>query len=407
MRPEDRRSVPRSHCAVHFLPSVFCRPCDFRNWLALGLVLALATGCEKANSAVAKPVAAPVKVEIGSPTEKEVTDFQDFTGRLEAVESVEIRARVTGYLTKVAFDPSIELGAEVKAGDLLFEIDEQPYQNSLVAAEAKFAQATARQKTTAAELARIEELVAKKAATARDLERDVGQNAEATASIEAATASISQAKLDLEFAKITAPISGRISRPLLTEGNLVTPATGSLTSIVSVDPVHLYFDMDEPTLLTLQKMIREGKLKSAAESEISLLLGLANNEGHPYRGKIDFVENKVDPNTGTIRVRGVFANPKPERGARPLAPGLFARVRLPLGEPHKAVLISERAIGRDQGQPFVYVVSADNEVVYRRVKLDAQHDGQRVIADGLTAADRIVVNGLQRVRPGAKVEAAK
>ena len=279
MRPEDRRRVQSSHCAVHLISPFFCRPRDFRNWLALVLVLALATGCEKANSAVAKPVAAPVKVEIGSPTEKEVTDFQDFTGRLEAVESVAIRARVTGYLTKVAFDPSIELGAEVKAGDLLFEIDERPYQNSLVAAEAKFAQATARQKTTAAELARTEELVAKKAATARDLERDVGQNAEATASIEAATASISQAKLDLEFAKITAPISGRSSRPLLTEGNLVTAATGSLTSIVSVDPVHLYFDMDEPTLLTLQKMIREGKLKLAAESEISLLLGLANDEG--------------------------------------------------------------------------------------------------------------------------------
>jgi RND family efflux transporter MFP subunit len=141
------------------------------------------------------------------------------------------------------------------------------------------------------------------------------------------------------------------------------------------------------------------------EAEVPLLLGLVNDDGHPYRGKLDFVENKIDPNTGTIRVRGVFANPKPERGPRPLAPGLFARVRLPLGEPHKALLISERAIGRDQGQAFVFVVNEANDVVYRRVKLGTQHDGLRVIADGLTASERIVVNGLQRVRPGSKVEA--
>ncbi len=372
----------------------------------LALWLGLAVGCEKTNSAAEKKAAPPVKVEIGTPTEKEVTDFQDFTGRLEAVESVEIRARVVGYLTKIAFDPSIELGAEVKKDDPLFEIDERPYQNTLSAANAQLAQATARQKTTAAELARTEELVAKKAATARDLERDVGQDAEATASIAVAKASIAQAELDLEFAKIKAPISGRISRSIPSEGDLITPSTGKLTSIVSVDPIHLYFDMDEPTLLTLQKRVREGKLDGPEMREIPLLLGLANDDGHPYRGKLDFIENQVDPNTGTIRVRGVFANPKPERGARPLAPGLFARVRLPLGEPHKAVLISERAIGRDQGQSFVYVVSADNEVVYRRVKLGAQHDGQRVIADGLSAGERIVTNGLQRVRPGAKVEAA-
>ena len=373
---------------------------------ASALLLALMTGCEKASSA-AKPIAPPVKVEIATPTEKEVTDFQDFTGRLEAVESVEIRARVVGYLTKIAFDPSIELGAEVKKGDPLFEIDERPYQIALQNAKAQLAQAEAKLKTSSAELARTEELFKKNAATQSDLDRDTGAKLLSAASIEAGNAAVAQATLDLEFAKITAPISGRISRSLPSEGDLITPSTGKLTSIVSVDPIHLYFDMDEPTLLTLQKLIRDGKLKSAMEAEIPLLIGLANDDGHPYRGKLDFIENQVDPNTGTIRVRGVFANPKPERGGRPLAPGFFARVRLPLGEPHKAVLISERAIGRDQGQSFVYVVSADNEVVYRRVKLGALHDGQRVIADGLTADERIVVNGLQRVGPGAKVEPQK
>jgi RND family efflux transporter MFP subunit len=371
---------------------------------AVGLFLFGTTGCEKANSAAEKKAAPPVKVEIATPTEKEVTDFQDFTGRLEAVQSVEIRARVSGYLTKIAFDPSIELGAEVKVGDSLFEIDERPFQNALESAQANLAKAAARQKTAAAELARTEELVAKKAATARDLERDVGQKAEADAAIEGANVAIKQAALDLEFAKITAPISGRISRSIPSIGDLITPATGQLTSIVSVDPMYLYFDMDEPTLLRVQKLIRDGKLKSAQEAEIPLLLGLQTDSDFPYRGRIDFVENKVDPNTGTIRVRGVFANPKPERGARPLAPGLFGRVRLPLGEPHKAVLVPERAIGRDQGSPFVYVVGETNEVVYRRVKLGSQHDGLRVIADGLTASEKIVTNGLQRVRPGSKVE---
>lgn len=371
---------------------------------AAGLWIACSAGCEKSNSAAEKPPAPPVKVVVAAPAEQDVTDFQDFTGRLEAVESVEIRARVSGYLTKVAFDPSIELGAEVKAGDLLFEIDERPYQNTLEKAESELAQAQAKLKTSTAELARTEELFKKNAATQRDVDFDSGNKAQAEAAIMGAKASISQAKLDLEFAKITAPISGRISRPLLTVGNLVTPSTGTLTSIVSVDPVFLYFDMDEPTLLKLQKLVREGKLEGPEKREIPLLLGLANDDGYPHRGKLDFVENRVDPNTGTMRVRGVFANPKPERGARTLAPGLFARVRLPLGDPHKALLVSERAIGRDQGQSFVYVVNAENEVMSRRVKLGPQHDGLRVITDGLQSGERIVVNGLQRVRPGSKVD---
>jgi RND family efflux transporter MFP subunit len=371
---------------------------------ALGL--ALTTGCEKTNSAAEKKAAPPVKVEIGTPIEKEVTDFQDFTGRLEAVEAVEIRARVSGYLTKIAFDERIELGAEVSAGAPLFEIDERPFRIALQNAEAQLAQADAKLKTSSAELARTEELFKKNAATQSDVDRDTGAKLLSAAQIEAGKAAVAQATLDLEFATIKAPISGRISRSIPSIGDLITPATGQLTSIVSVDPMHLYFDMDEPTLLTLQALIREGKLKSAQETEIPLLLGLQTDEDFPYRGRIDFVENQVDPNTGTIRVRGVFANPKPERGPRPLAPGLFGRVRLPLGEPHKAVLIPERAIGRDQGSPFVYVVSAGNEVVYRRVKLGALHEGQRVIRDGLDASERIVTNGLQRVRPGAKVEGA-
>lgn len=370
----------------------------------LALLLASMSGCGGSNVAGENQAAAPVKVEVATPTEKEVIDYQDFTGRLEAVDSVEIRARVSGYLTKIAFDSSIELGAEVKVGDLLFEIDERPYQNTLTAAEAQLSQAVAREKVTASELGRTEDLVKNKAATARDLERDIGNKAAADAAVKVAQASIEQAKLDLEFAKITSPLNGRISRSIPSVGDLITPATGQLTTIVSVDPIHLYFDMDEPTLQVLQKAVRDGKLKGPMEGEIPLLMGLTTDEGHPYRGKLDFIENQVDANTGTIRVRGVFSNPKSERGPRALSPGFFARVRLPLGEPRKAVLVSERAIGRDQGSAFVYVVSPEHEVIYRRVKLGALHDGMRVIADGLTAGEKIVTNGLQRVRPGSKVE---
>ena len=374
-------------------------------WMIVGCWLASTQGCGNSNASSETKTPSPVKVEIGTPIEKEVVDFRDFTGRLEAVKSVEIRARVSGYLTKIAFDESIELGAEVNENDLLFEIDKRPYTIALASATAQLANAEAKLKTSSAELARTELLFAKGASTQSDLDRDTGAKLLSQAEIDAAHASIAQAELDLEFAAIKAPISGRISRSIPSEGDLITPSSGPLTTIVSVDPMHVYFDMDEPTLQSLQKLIRAGKLKGPMDGEVPLMMGLTTDEDYPYQGKLDFVENKVDPNTGTIRVRGVFTNPKSKVGGRPLAPGFFARVRLPLGEPHQAVLVSERTIGRDQGQSFVYVVDAENVVVYRRVKLGTLHDGMRVITEGLAANERIVTNGLQRVRPGIKVEA--
>lgn len=370
---------------------------------AFTLIPLLLCGCDKSNNAAeSKPAA--VKVEVATPVEKEVTDYRDFTGRLEAVDSVEIRARVTGYLTKIAFDPRIESGAEVKVGDLLFEIDERPYQNTLESAKAQLAHAEASLKTTSAELSRTETLFEKKVVTQADLDRDVGNKLQAEAAIQSGHAAVDQAKLDLEFTKITAPIAGRISESGPSIGDLINPQTGKLTTIVSVDPIQVYFDLDEPTFLMVLKMLREGTMKSAAETRLPVRIGLATDEGYPFEGRIDFVENQVDPDTGTIRVRGEFPNPKPERGPRVLVPGLFARVRLPLGEPYKALLVSERAIGRDQGSPFVYVVGDDNEVVYRRIKLGALHDGLRVVLEGISTGERVVVNGLQRIRPGIKVD---
>ena len=212
-----------------------------------------------------------------------------------------------------------------------------------------------------------------------------------------------RAQLDLGFTKVTAPVSGRISRYFVTVGNLVQAGdlTGGtlLTTIVSVDPMYAYFDVDEHTVLRVKQLIREGKAKTPDDVEIPVSLGLANENGHPHRGSIHFIDNQVNPKTGTLRVRGVFPN-KDEA----LSPGYFARVRVPIGVPHKALLVTERALDTDQGQKVVYVVDKDNRVASRPVRLGALHDGLREITDGLKPGERVIVNGLQLVQPGMTVE---
>jgi RND family efflux transporter MFP subunit len=365
-------------------------------------LMALSSGCSQdASHASAPPADAPVKVIVATPVQKEVRDFMDYTGRTEAVETVEIRARVSGYLTKVTFMGSLD--SEVKQGDLLFQIDDRPYKNALQSAQARLASAKASLQTSSAELARTEGLFKKGVVVQADLDRDSGRKAQADADILGAQAAIAQAELDLEFTKITSPIDGIISKPTLTLGNLVTPASPSLTTIVSADPIYVYFDLDEPTMLRIQQNVREGKLPTRKEG-YEVLLGLTNDAGYPYQGTLDFIDNKIDPNTGTIRVRGEFKNPKPERGSRPLAPGLFSRVRVPLGEPHQALLVTERAIVRNLGKTFVYVIGNDNAVVNQEVVLGPMHDGLRVVSGNLKASDQVVISGLQRIRPGSKVD---
>lgn len=372
-------------------------------WLLAGTSTVLLCGCEQGQShGAAKPPQTAIKVVVAAPLEKSVTDFMDYTGRTEAVESVEIRPRVSGYLTKVEFMGS--LYAEVKEGDLLFAIDDRPYKNALASAEARLASAKASLATSSAELERTEGLFKKGVVVQSELDRDIGRKAQADADILGSLAAIDQAKLDLEFTQIKSPISGVISKPNLTIGNLVTPSTQSLTTIVSVDPIYVYFDLDEPTMLQIQQNIRDGKLPTREEGTYQILLGLANDKDYSIKGKLDFIDNRVDPNTGTIRVRGTFSNPKPERGSRKLTPGLFAKVRVPLGDAHTALLVTERAIARDQGQTFVYVVGADNTVAVRKVRLGPMHDGLRVISEGIEAGEKIVINGLQRVRQGLQVE---
>jgi RND family efflux transporter MFP subunit len=364
--------------------------------LVLGFCLGLA-GCRPEHPEA--PAAAPPPVTVSYPVQREVTDYAEFTARTSAVDAVELRARVSGYLEKVHFKE----GALVKKGDLLFEIDPRTYQAVVQNTEGNLASVEAHVLRLQADLGRAQRMVSTRAIGQEEYDKIAGDYREAVASRAAAQAAVERARLDLGFTRVTAPVSGRISNYRATVGNLVQAGdlTGGtlLTTIVSVDPMYAYFDVDERTVLRVKQLIREGKLGTPDEVEIPVWLGLANEDGFPHRGAVNFTDNQVNSRTGTLRVRGVFAN-KDEV----LSPGLFARVRVPVGAPHTALLISERALDTDQGQKIVYVVENDNRVNSRPVRLGALHDGLREITDGLKPEDRLVVVGLQQVRPGVTVE---
>jgi len=328
------------------------------------------------------------------PVVRQITDYEDFTGRLEAKAAVEVRARVTGYLDRVLFKE----GTEVKQGDPLFEIDPRSYQAELKQAEANLAQSQARLRRCERDLKRATDLLPQNAISQDDFDQAVGDRDEAQAAVRLAEASRDLAQLNLTFTRVTAPITGRISRQLIDPGNMVKADETALTTIVSMDPIYAYFDQDERTLLRVRRLVRAGVLKTLQEASVSVLLGLVDEEGFPHEGRIDFADNRVDAMTGTLRLRGVFANPQ-----RMLSPGMFVRIRLPIGTPHAAVLVSEQALGTDQGQNFVYVVNRKNEVVHRRVNVGPLDSGMRVIEKGLAKDERVIVTGLQRVRPGVKV----
>ena len=332
------------------------------------------------------------------PLKQRMKDWDEFTGRLIARDRVEVRARVSGYLTKVAFKE----GAEVKQGDLLFVIDPRPYEAAVQRAEATLAQAKAN-----AELAAIE---AKNAGTLREgqvisleeSERRLKSAAGEQAAARAAEASLTAAKLDLEFTQIHAPISGRVSDARVTDGNLVTGGTKDatlLTTIVALDPIYVDIDVDELSALKYREMHKTGERASALFTRIPAEMALANQDGFPHVGEIDFVDNQIDPATGTIRARGVFPNKD-----RLMSPGFFARVRIPGSGEYEAMLIRDSAVGDDQGSSYVWVVDGDSKASYRPIKLGPLHGGMRVVREGLKADDRVIVNGLMSVRNGVVVK---
>jgi RND family efflux transporter MFP subunit len=364
--------------------------------LVPGLCLALA-GCAQGPSEA--PSAAPPPVSVSYPVEREVTDYADYTARTAAVDSVELRARVSGYLDKVNFKE----GALVKKGDLLFVIDPRTYEASRKKAQGELEKLEADLKFAEEKIEIYTPLVKQGTVSKEEFLKVIAEKGQALGQITTTKGKILDAELNLGFCKVTAPVSGRVSRALVTVGNLVQAGdlTGGtlLTTIVSVDPMYAYFDVDEHTVLRVKQLIREGKAKTPDDPDIPVRLGLANEIGYPHHGTVHFIDNQVNPRTGTLRVRGVFPNQD-----EALTPGFFARVRVPIGFPHKSLLITERALDTEQGQKVVYVVDGENQVVSRPVRLGAVHDGLSEITDGLTAGDRVIVTGLLLIRPGMTVE---
>jgi RND family efflux transporter MFP subunit len=358
------------------------------------LVCAGVAGCGAPQAAPPPPPTPEVLVSL--PVARKVIDYEEFPGRTEAVVSVDIRARVTGYLDKVHFKE----GCDVKQGDLLFEIDPRPYQAAYEQAAGNLASMEARVNRLEADLLRAKKLVGTTAMSREDYDKIIGDRGEATASLKALRAAVQRAKLDLDFTKVTAPFSGRISRRYIDPGNLVKTDDTILTTLVSLDPIYASFDLDERTTLRLQRVFREHNIDWSKDVGMPLSLGLSDEDAFPHAGAVNFADNRVDPDTGTWRLRGVFTNPR-----HVLSPGLFVRIRLPIGDPYPAILISEQALSTDQGQKFIYVVNADGEVAYRRIKIGRLHNGLRVVTEGLAENERVVVSGLQRIRPGMKVNA--
>ncbi|MBY0524761.1 MAG: efflux RND transporter periplasmic adaptor subunit [Gemmataceae bacterium] len=364
------------------------------------IVAGLLTGCTTNPSPVAGPEV--LALPVSTPILRDVTDYVDFTGRTDPVQAVDIRARVTGYLEKMPFKE----GAEVKQGEVLFEIDRRPYQAQHDQAQGQVALAQAQLKLAKQTLARDQAIAMSSpgAVSRQQLDQDLAAVDEAEARVKAYLASMEVYKLNLGYTKVTSPIDGQVSRYYFTSGNLVVQDQTLLTTVVSLDPMYAYFDMDEPTRLRIDRAINAGKITAPVDGKVPVYMGLQGEDGFPHAGRVDFVNNQLNPTTGSISVRGVFPNPKPERGVRLLRPGMFVRIHMPLGAPHPALLVIDRAIASDQGLKYVYVLDADNKVQYRRVSTGAlQNDGLRVINDGLKPEDRIVVGGLQQVRPSMQI----
>lgn len=364
---------------------------------AAGISLAaLLAGCNRPD---ARPAQAPPAVTVRSVERREVIEWDEFTGRTEAVESVEVRPRVSGYIQEVKF----QSGQLVKKGDVLFVIDPRWHQAEFDRRRAETEQARVRRDNAKREADRTPQLLANKAISIEEADARQARRLEADAAFLAAQAALDSARLDLEYTEVRAPIDGRVSRALLTEGNYVSGVAGAttlLTTLVSVDPIYVYADIDEHSLLKFNALARSKKLETNGDGRIPVELQLADESGFSHQGHIESFDNRLDPQTGSILLRAVFPNADGR-----ILPGLFARIRVPLSDRHPALLVDERSVGTDQAQKFVLTLTPSNTVAYRSVQLGPLIDGQRLVRSGVEAGDKVVVNGLQRVRPGMPVTA--
>jgi membrane fusion protein, multidrug efflux system len=350
-------------------------------------------GNSRAKPQPAASAALP-QVTVAEVIHRPLREWQEFSGRLQAVNTVEIRPRVSGYVDRVAFTD----GARVKKGQLLFQIDPRPFQAEVERLMAERTRSVSDLELAKANRARAERLISAHAISREEYERQVAAEASAQGALGSIDASLQEARLNREFTEVRAPIDGHVSRAIITAGNLVTSAS-LLTTLVSDDPVYVYFDADEQTYLRYAKA-RHDRVRADGDSDV--YVGLVDEDGYPHPGQLDFIDNQVDATTGTIRARAALANPDGR-----YTPGLFARVRLIGGEDHDAVLIEDRAVGTDLSKKFVLTLTKDNRIEYRLVELGPEINGLRVVTQGLAPSDLIVVNGLQHVRPGQSVVATR
>lgn len=371
-------------------------------WLrttGLGVALLIVvTGCARKEAAKVEPPVPEVRVRY--PEVQPIEEVEEFTGWTRAEKMVELRARVTGYLNEAFFKE----GDDVKEGTPLFKIDPRTYQADADKAEASVRQAEAALERLQVDYRRVR--LAGRAVSAEEVDRIGSNRIEADASLRAAKAAMEHAQLNLNFTLVKAPFTGRISRKFCDPGNLVKADETILTTLVSLDPIHVYFDVDERTVLRIRRLIHEGKVESARDKRITVKIGLADEDGFSREGYIDFVDNQLDHGTGTLRLRAVVPNKN-----YLLSPGMFVRVRVPVGPRQSATLVREEALGSDQGERFVYVVTKDNKVVSRKVVVGQLEGEMRVIkGDPKTGKspvgpdERVIVAGMQRVRPGSLVK---
>jgi multidrug efflux system membrane fusion protein len=354
------------------------------------LVVIAGIGHSRGKPAVAVANAPLPEVTVAEVIHQPLREWQEFTGRLQPVNTVEIRPRVSGYIDRVTFED----GTRVKKGQLLFQIDPRPFQDEVDRLVAERSRVVSDFELAKANRARAERLISAHAISREDYERLAAAEASAQGAMGSIDASLRAARLNREFTEVRAPIDGHVSRAVITAGNLVTSAS-LLTTLVSDDPVYVYFDADEQTYLRFAKAQREAR---GSDDASGVYIGLVDEDGYPHAGRLDFIDNQVDPTTGTIRARAVLANPDGR-----YTPGLFARVRLVGGEDRDSVLIEDRAVGTDLSKQFVLTLTGANRIEYRLVELGPEINGLRVVKRGLAPGEVIVVNGLQHIRPGQTV----
>ena len=358
--------------------------------VAGSLVMFVTGGCNRVEKKPEPPP--PMSVMFVTPTTEEVTEFEEFTGRTAATEVVELRSRVSGYLNSVHFED----GVQVKKGDVLFKIDDRPFVAEEQRAAAAASQIEARIKRLTSQLRRAEELMAKKALSENEFETAQFDLDEAKAALQEAQAAHSMAQLNLQFTTITAPLDGRIGRRMVDVGNIVTTDQTALATIIPLEQVYVYFDIDERTVLRLRRLENIGAIVSAMKEAVRVNIALADSEEFALNGKVDFLDNQIDPATGTLRARATVDN---SDGL--LAPGLFVRIKFPVGKAEPSLLIPEEAMASDQGRPFVFVVGNDGDKTIaeaRTVETGPLVGERRVIRSGLETGDRVIVTGLQRLR---------